>query len=419
MVPHGRVLPSSLAGPGGGGLRGTVPHAAPRLTYGTELGGWCGMRYNLRVAPNMLVPFLRRSPLFLSSGSRGMGGVPLLVLHILGVAVAYYVAAMVGLQLELVRGQVTPLWPPTGIALVGLLVLGPRVWPGITIGALLLNLPLGPTLPAAALISVGNTLAPLAGYLLLRWVRFRTEFDRPGDVLALVFLGALASTLVSANVGASALVLAGGVSPGRFLATWSVWWTGDAMGVLVVAPLLLVARHWRWPRAVRPIRWIEGAALLVSTSVVTAMLAHGPFQLLFLVFPLLIWAAVRFQERGATVCVLIVSVVTTHAAAVGAGEFGRHDLSADMVVLQAFNGCAALTALLLAAVIHQRNQAHRDLRHACAQLSELASRLDRHSLPGDQVLDALRLPLSSVRQALARPALGDRTEPAPEPAAPR
>jgi len=259
----------------------------------------------------------------------------------------------------------------------------------------------------------------IAPSMFVPYVGFRTQFDRLSDVLALVFLGALASTLVSANVGASALVLAGGVPPGRFLTTWSVWWTGDAMGVLIVAPLLLVARHWRWPRAVRPIRWIEVAALLVSTSVGTALVAHGPFQLLFLVFPLLIWAAVRFQERGATVCVLIVSVVMTHAAAVGAGEFGQHNLSTDMVVLQAFNGSAALTALLLAALIHQRNQAHRDLRHACAQLAELAARLDQHSLPGDQLLAALRLPLTSVRQALARPALGDQPEHEPEPVTPR
>jgi len=370
----------------------------------------------------MFIPHQRRrqrselgSQLIVSPGALSLGSMGGLALQILLVAAAYYLAAMVGLQLALVRGQVTPLWPPTGIALVSLLLLGPRVWPGITMGALLLNAQLGPSLPAAALIAVGNTIAPLAGYLLLRRVRFRTQFDRLRDVLALVFLGALTSTLVSANVGASALVLAGGVPQSRFLATWSVWWTGDAMGVLVVAPLLLVARHWRWrPRAARPYRWIEGAALLVSTSLVTAFVAGGTFQLLFLVFPFLVWAALRFEERGATVCVLIVCVITTRAAAIGAGEFGQHDLFTNMVILQAFNGSAALTALLLAALIHQRNQAHRDLKQACAQLAELATQLDQNSLRGDQLLDALRLPLTSVRQALARPALGNESKHDPE-----
>jgi integral membrane sensor domain MASE1 len=279
---------------------------------------------------------------------------------------------------------------------------------------LLVNAPLGPSLPAAALIAVGNTLAPLSGYLLLRQVRFRTQLDRLRDVLALVFLGALTSTLVSANVGASALVLAGAVPQARFLGTWSVWWTGDAMGVLVVAPLLLVIRHWRWPRAMRPYRWIEGATLLVSISIVTVFVAGGAFQPLFLVFPFLIWAAVRFQEPGATVCVLIVSVVMTRAAATGAGGFGQRDLLTNMAILQAFNGSAALTALLLAALIYQRDQAHRDLKHACRELAELATQLDQNTLPSDELLAALRLPLTTVRQALARPALGDESNHEPE-----
>jgi integral membrane sensor domain MASE1 len=334
-----------------------------------------------------------------------------MALKILLVAAAYYLAAIVGLQLALVRGQVTPLWPPTGVALVGLLLLGPSVWPGITMGALLLNAPLGPSLPAAALIAVGDTLAPLFGYVLLRRVGFRTQFDRLRDVLALVFLGALASTLFSANVGASALVLTGGVPQPRFLATWSVWWTGDAMGVLVVAPLLLVVRHWRWPRAMRPYRWIEGATLLVSTSIVTVFVAGDTFQPLFLVFPFLIWAAVRFQVGGATVCVLIASVVMTRAAAMGAGAFGQRDVFTNMAILQTFSGTAALTALILAALIEQGELVHRDLKHACRQLAELANQLDQDN---DQLLDALRLPLTTVRQALVRPTLGNPSKDDPE-----
>lgn len=308
----------------------------------------------------------------------------MVVLRILAMAAAYYLAAKVGLLFEIVRGQVTPLWPPTGIALVGLFVLGARAWPGITLGAFLVNAPLGPSLPAAALISVGNTLAPLCGYLMLRRAGFRTQLERPADVLALVFLGALASTLVSASIGAGALVLAGAVPPPAYGPTWSVWWAGDAMGVLVIAPVLLIARS-GWPRAMPPHRWIEAAALLVGTAAVTSFVATSTLSALFLVFPLLIWASLRFHQRGATLCVLIVCVLTTHAAATGAGGFAGRDLFSNMVILQAFNGCVAMTALLLAALMHQRDRARRDVEQACAQLSELVTRLDtalraRHEL---------------------------------------
>jgi integral membrane sensor domain MASE1 len=296
------------------------------------------------------------------------------VLRILALAAAYYLAAKVGLLFEIVRGQVTPLWPPTGIALVGLFVLGLRALPGITLGAFLINAPLGPSLPAAAVISVGNTLAPLCGYLMLRRVGFRTQLERPADVLALVVLGALAGTLVSASIGTAALVLAGAVPPPAYWPTWSVWWAGDAMGVLVIAPVLLVGRT--RPRAMPPRRWIEAITLVAGTVAVTSVIATSSLAVLFLVFPFLIWASLRFHQRGATLCVLIVCVLTTYAAATGAGGFGQRDLFGNMVILQAFNGCVALTALLLSALMHQRDQARHDVEQACAQLGGLVARLD-------------------------------------------
>src|SRR5262245_22588426 len=100
------------------------------------------------------------------------------ILPILGVAVAYYLAARIGLVLQLVRGQVTPLWPPTGVAVVSLLVLGSRIWPGIALAAFVVNAPIGPTFPAVVAITIGNTVAPLCAYWMLRRFSFRTEVNR-------------------------------------------------------------------------------------------------------------------------------------------------------------------------------------------------------------------------------------------------
>src|SRR2546423_421058 len=161
-------------------------------------------------------------------------------------AAAYYGSARIGLQLALVRGQVTPLWPPTGIGLACLLVFGIRRWPGITLGAFLTNITLGPSLPGVIAISAGNTLAPVLAWLLLRQVGFRIELDRLRDALALVFLGAFAGMLISGLLGTTTLVITGGVPVSSFASTLSVWWTGDAMGVLVVTPVLLVLSQVRW-----------------------------------------------------------------------------------------------------------------------------------------------------------------------------
>src|SRR2546428_13578684 len=161
------------------------------------------------------------------------------LLQLAVVALAYWLAAMVSLRLALVHGQVTPIWPPTGIALVAILVFGRRVWPSIFLGALAVNLPIGPSPLGATLIAAGNTLAPLTAAAFLQRIGFRIELDRLRDAAAIIVLGALVAMTISATVGTSVLVLSATVPTESFLPTWAVWWTGDAMGVLLVAPLLL------------------------------------------------------------------------------------------------------------------------------------------------------------------------------------
>src|SRR5258708_31376922 len=161
------------------------------------------------------------------------------LLQVVAVALAYWFAARLSLELALVRGQVTPIWPPTGIALVAILVFGRWVWPAIFAGALAVNLPIGPSPLGAAFIATGNTLAPLVAAELLRRVGFRLELDRLRDAAAIIGLGALVGMTISASIGTSVLVVFHAVPPSGFWPTWAVWWTGDAMGVLLVGPFLL------------------------------------------------------------------------------------------------------------------------------------------------------------------------------------
>jgi integral membrane sensor domain MASE1 len=299
-------------------------------------------------------------------------------LRLAAVAAAYYVSARIGLQQQLVRGQVTPFWPPTGIGLVALLLWGPRMWPGIAIGAFAVNVTLGPSLLPVLAIVAGNTLAPVCAWLLLRRVGFRTQLDRLRDALALVFLGALTGMLISATLGAGVLVMSGALPAGDFWPTWSVWWTGDAMGVLVITPFLLSLRTLRRPRDTSVLRWAEAVALLCGTAAVSLLATRSSLNLLFLVVPFLIWAAFRFQLAGAAPCALIASVTAIYAGAVGAGPFAGRDLLGKMVILQTFNGTVSLTALLLSAVITERDRTFQDIEGACERLRGLLAQLAQH-----------------------------------------
>ncbi|MCX5149110.1 MASE1 domain-containing protein [Streptomyces sp. NBC_00320] len=310
-------------------------------------------------------------------GSAEMGRLGSAALRILALAAVYYGAARVGLLQQLVRDQVTPLWPPTGVALAGLLVMGLRVWPGIALGAFLANVFLGPSLVSVLAITAGNTLAPVCACLMLRRAGFRNELDRLRDVLALVFLGALAGMLISSTIGSGVLVLSGALDAGDFWPTWSVWWTGDAMGVLVVTPFLLVLRKAHWPSRAGPGRWVEAVALALGTVVATLLATRTrDASLLFLVSPFLIWAAFRFRLAGAAPCALAVVTLAILAADGNRGPFVGEDVFASMVTLQAFNGTTALTALLLAAVITERDRTYEEIKRVCARLAEVVARME-------------------------------------------
>jgi integral membrane sensor domain MASE1 len=271
-------------------------------------------------------------------------------------AIVYWAVARLSLDLALVRGQVTPIWPPTGIALVTFLLLGDRMWPAITLGAFAVNLPLGPSPEGAALISLGNTLAPLASAQLLRRAGFRPQLDRLRDAVAIVVLGALVGMTISATIGSTVLTFSGAVPVANFASTWAVWWAGDAMGVLLVAPMLL--NFVRRP-GIRPLGWrrsAELALLLCGIGGVTYLLFDNPYRLEYLVLPLIAIAAWRFRLAGAAPAALIASVIAVWAAVNGSGPFRSETLLEKMLTLQAFNVSVSFASLLLAAFADARQR---------------------------------------------------------------
>ncbi|MET1001155.1 MAG: SpoIIE family protein phosphatase [Acidimicrobiia bacterium] len=273
--------------------------------------------------------------------------------QLLIVGALYYVSAQFGLRLSVVADSVTPLWPPTGVALVAMLVLGRRVWPAVAVAAFAVNLPLAPDALTALLIAVGNTIAPLVAATLLCKIGFDLALARVKDAFALVFIAALLSMCISATVGTFALWWSDAVAGSRLLGTWSVWWTGDAMGVLVVAPFLLVitaARERPWPKR----SCLELVAVTSLLLAVCGIAFLGEQQTLFLVLPVLGWIAWRFEQRGAAPAALFVSVAATLAAVWELGPFADASLVHRMVVLQSFNATVAFSTILLASAVTQR-----------------------------------------------------------------
>jgi two-component system CheB/CheR fusion protein len=279
----------------------------------------------------------------------------------------YFAGAKLGLSMAFLARQVSPVWPPTGIALAAVLLFGPRVWPAIALGALLANATAHEPLPTAAGIALGNTLeALIAGWLLQLGRPFRTALDGMRDVLGLIGLAAGAATTIAATIGVASLCL-GGVEPwSRYATLWGVWWLGDAMGALVVAPVLLCAfspARPRWP----PERSAELCAIIgVLVALCALVFSQGPISPLvpgpaldYAVFPFLVWAAMRGGPRGATLVAFAASAVAIAGTLRGYGPFAGPSSHEGLVLLQAYLGVLAVTGLLLAAAIAERDRAER------------------------------------------------------------
>jgi integral membrane sensor domain MASE1 len=290
------------------------------------------------------------------------------VLRIVAITAVYFVAARLGFSLASMAEQVTTVWPPAGIALAAVLIFGYRVWPGILAGALLANLTASETVPVAAVIAVGNTLEAVAGaWLLRRLVGFDRSLERIRDVLGLVVLAAVASTMISATIGVTTLCAAGLQPWSAFRALWLDWWLGDALGDLLVAPALLTWPGWRrirWPAR----RRMEAAAALACLVLVMAGIfgggvaaaAHHPLE--YTIFPVLTWVALRFGQPGTAVSILAASTLAISGTVSGLGPFAGTTAHESLVLLQAFNAVMGTTALLLGAAMAER--ATRERRRA-------------------------------------------------------
>ena len=282
---------------------------------------------------------------------------------------AYVGAARLGLDLNVAHGVITPVWAPSGIALAALLLFGPRYWPAVALGAFVANLTSDAGVGVAAGIAVGNTLEAVVGAALVRRFDFRPELDRVRAVIALTVGGALISTAIAATNGVTVLTIAGD-RPDSYGTAWVLWWFGDAVGDLMVAPLLLVLyafRHVRLPRA----QILEGLVLLAAVAGVSAIVfLAGAWRYPYLLFPLLLWAALRFKSLGAAAVAFIVGAFGTWGAVIGEVPVGVDSATEQVQVIQALFALVAVSLLVVGATVAEREAGSEELTRAASRLQE-------------------------------------------------
>jgi integral membrane sensor domain MASE1 len=303
------------------------------------------------------------------------------ILAPLVVAVAYIVAARFGFTFASATKQVTAIWPPTGIAVAALLLYGYRVWPGIWMGAFISNVFSAEPVFTAGAIATGNTLAPVFGRFLLQRFGFDNALNRVRDVLLLALLASAVAMTVSASNGVIDLAFARIVPWDAFASVWWVWWTGDAMGVLLVAPLLLT---WIASRGLgvridgRRLESVVLGAALVAASWLS-FLSSLPIRVS--IYPLIIWSALRFRQRETTTAIAIVAGIAIWATTHNLGPWISGSLDLRLIQLDSWMSIFAFTGLVLGAATAEKRAARAALGAALAQTKHSIETLEGAFLP--------------------------------------
>jgi diguanylate cyclase (GGDEF)-like protein len=309
------------------------------------------------------------------------------VVAIAGLATVYVLAGKVGLMMAFVHANATAVWAPTGISLAVLLLLGYRVWPGIFLGAFLVNVTTEGNIATSLGIAAGNTLeAVLGAYLVNRFADGCQAFDRARTIFKFTALAALLSTTASSTFGVTSLSLGGFANWADYGAIWSTWWMGDVAGAIIVGPLVVLwglNPYFRWN--IRQV--LEAVLLLLSIALIGLVTFFGLLpsgikeqSLTFLSLPALIWAAFRFGQREAVTVSFLFSAMAIWGTFMGAGPFTSDSPHETLLVLQVYVAVITVTVLVLAAVVSERKRVEMELLYQVDHdpLTELANRRRFH-----------------------------------------
>jgi two-component sensor histidine kinase/integral membrane sensor domain MASE1 len=313
--------------------------------------------------------------------SRAAALIPLFLRNLIIVPV-YFGAASIGLSLAFRHTNISPVWPPSGIAVASILLFGYSVFPGVAVGAFLANYLTGLSLLTSIGIATGNTLEALcAAYLAKRFSEAEGPLDTTRNVFAFLVLSGMFSSMIAASIGTSSVYFGGFGSGASFFYLWWTWWLGDTVGIVVVAPLIIA-----WFKGIAGFdkKDVYALALLALAIFASGMIDFGghfetntPFT--YLTLPLVTLAAFRFEQRGASLAIVVLSGIALWGTRNNFGPFVAASLHESLLFLQLFIGIIAATGLLVAAGMFERRKAqqviHRQLAEKELLLQEVHHRV--------------------------------------------
>ncbi|HTC02908.1 MAG TPA: MASE1 domain-containing protein [Xanthobacteraceae bacterium] len=323
------------------------------------------------------------------------------------VGVAYFFAGRLGVGLILKPEGVAVFWPAAGISSGVLIALGRRArWPvaaGVIAATVVVHLLIADPLWAGIALGVSNAAEALITAELIAYY-FGTDFslDRLRQVIGLL-VAAIVGTAVSGVGGAATYRLYSGPSA-EILTSWQHWFASDAIGIIIVAPLVIgIAAALRRPPPRSEL--IEGAAALTALAVATGVVIFLPAEFWVTVlpiaalFPILLWVTARCRPVYAAAAAFLVCITFVATAVFGFGHFGDARILFADRILQAQSAIlfVALGAFVLAALFAERSDSEARLTRSNTMLErERDNKLMNAQAITAAIAHEVRQPLAAI-----------------------
>ena len=284
-----------------------------------------------------------------------------------------------------------------------MLLFGFRLWPGLFVGAFLVNVFTAGNVLSSLGIAIGNTLEAVVGVWLLQQIANGIRaFDHAYDVFRFALALAI-STVISATIGVTSLALCGFADWKNYGPIWVTWWMGDFSGAIVFAPVLILFLGYPW-RHLNLLRDSEVAILFVLLAILSEIVFGGWFNvstlnypIAFILGPIIAWTAFRLTPRETATSMFALSAISIWGTLHRFGPFVRSDENQSLLILQSFNVLTTITAVALAAGMSERRRAEAALEQQRSDV-EAANRTKDNFLA--MLSHELRTPLTPVLAAL-------------------
>ncbi len=301
--------------------------------------------------------------------------------QILLLILTYFCVGKISISIGSLPGNVTAVWPLAGINLAALLLLGYRVWWGIGLGCFFLEFSIYGLTQIGIFLELSITIGViaeliLATYLIKRFVKNRYLLDRSQDIFLFLIITTLCF-FISPSISVTAICLGGKAPWEAYSIIWYTWWTSEVVGMIIFAPIFLA-----WSQKGEQIQEIikqkisEATILIVLVITISLITFRLSYPIEYILIPLLMWSAFSLKQIGATLLIVIVSLISIIGTAHGFGPFVRPSVNESLVLLQSFVAVVALTTLILSALITENQQGQAKLITVNQELERFNQELD-------------------------------------------